>query len=128
MKDFFNVDKLWNKMMAVIGTPIIVFMALVTCGATAGFTPVAMSMFFAFGVLCGAPNVPWGVCETLIGLPLFMVLRDWFLVPLNLPFFGTFKWWGHQTACAGTISIILVMMLMHLVVSLATKNKHKKSA
>lgn len=126
MNNLLNVNKKWNRLMELIGTPVTVFIFLSWCNYTVGITPVSMSIFFIIGVLFGSPNFVLAICESVLGVPFLMIFRTWFLIPINLPFLAEpFSWWNQQTACAGIVTIVFIMFMVKLVVTISGKMVEK---
>ena len=122
MKSLLSVDKNWNRLMEVIGTPTMVFISLSWCSYKFGINSYSMSICFALAVLFGSTNFYLAICEAVLGIPFLLIFREWFLKPINLPFLAEpFTWFDEQTACAGVATIIFIMLMVKFVVKLSGK-------
>lgn len=123
MKSIFSVNKKWNQLMGIIGTPVAVFICLSWCDASIGITTISMLIFFAIGIMLTSPNFILGVIESIVGGFILIWARKIFLIPIPL-FWSSepFRWFDHQTACAGVATIIFVMGLFKLLF-MATTNE-----
>ncbi len=86
MKNLLSVNKQWNRLMEIIGTPIMVFILLSWCSYTIGINVYSMCICFTLAVLFGSPNFYLAICESILGIPFLMMFREWFLIPINLQF------------------------------------------
>lgn len=122
MKSLLSVDKNWNRLIEVIGTPTMVFISLSWCSYKFGINSYSMSICFALAVLFGSPNFYLAICEAVLGIPFLMIFRGWFLKPIDLPFLAEpFTWWDEQTACAGITTILFIMGMVKLVTKISKK-------
>ena len=122
MKSLLSVDKNWNRLMEVIGTPTMVFISLSWCSYKFGINSYSMSICFALAVLFGSPNFYLAMCEAVLGIPFLMIFREWFLKPISLPFLAkSFTWWDEQTACSGVATILFIMGMVKLVIKISKK-------
>ena len=122
MKNLLSVNKQWNRLMEIIGTPIMVFILLSWCSYTIGINVYSMCICFTLAVLFGSPNFYLAICESILGIPFLMIFREWFLIPINLPILETpFTWCGEQTACAGVATILFIMWMVKIVIKISNK-------
>lgn len=126
MKSLLSVNKQWNRLMEIIGTPAMVFISLSWCSYKFGINSYSMSICFALAVLFGSPNFYLAICESILGIPFLMIFREWFLKPISLPFLAKpFTWWDEQSACAGVATILFIMWMVKIVIKLSNKIAEK---
>ncbi len=123
MKSLLSVNKQWNRLMEIIGTPIMVFISLSWCISTFGTNSLAIGICFTVAVLLVSINFWLALVEAILGLIILLSFsRELFLIPIKLPFLAQpFTWWNQQTACAGTATIIFVMFIVKIVVTISSK-------
>lgn len=107
-----NMDALWNRIMAVIGGPFLIFIFMRYLESTnGGFTIARIVVFFFLGVMIMSPTFLEGIVSSILSYVVFSAVRPWFLKGL----FG-FLWWNHQTAFAAAVSVAFVNLVFFLVV------------
>ena len=126
-KNILDVNKKWNRLMGMLGTPIIVFIFLSWCTNTLEINnTILICFFFAVSMLIGATNFILAVCETVLGIPFLLMFREWFLVPRKIPFVSvSFNWWGQQTAFAGLAAFAVIMIMLKIVLAIIDKTAEK---
>lgn len=119
MKSLLDVSEKWNRLIDKFGTFATVFVFLSWCTYSIGTNPIALSISFTIGILIGAPNVILAICESVLGIPLLLMIRETFLIPISLPFFEKpFTWWNQQTACAGFATFAIIRLLLWITIKI----------
>lgn len=107
-----NMDALWNRIMAILGAPWLVFIFMRYIEVTTGYntSTVKIVVYFFLGVMIMAPTFLEAVISSFLSYLIFITIRPWFIAGL----FG-FTWWDHQTAFAAGISVALGNLIISLI-------------
>ena len=74
---------------------------------------IALSIFLFIGVFCANASFSrYTLCKALLGVVFFLLLREIFLLPI--PLSKPFTWWNQQSACCGTISVLVSTYLVEM--------------
>lgn len=122
MKSLLDVSEKWNRLIDKFGSYITVFIFLSWCTYVVGTNPISLSISFAVGVLIGSRNLILAICESMLGIPLLLMFRDLFLIPISFPFVETkFTWFNQQTACAGIAAFLAIRLILGISIKISTK-------
>lgn len=108
-----NMDAIWNRIMAVLGAPWLVFIFMRYIEVTTGYntSTVKIVVYFFLGVMIMAPTFLEAVISSFLSYLIFIIIRPWFIIG----FFG-FQWWNHQTACAAACAVGVANIIISLIV------------
>ena len=109
MSNTFN--NTWNRIMALIGGPFVMYIFLKHVELTSGFgDQTRLLIYFVLAVLFASAAPFEGILGGVLAWGLFRLLRPIFLAG----FFG-FNWWGSQTAFAGVAALAFVNFFIWIV-------------
>ena len=116
------VDDLWNRVMAVLGGPVLAFIFMRYVEATTGYTQIRTIVFFILAVLIVSPTFLEGIGCSILSFFIFTGIRKFFLAG----FFG-FNWWGHETAIAAAVAVGFVNLIVFFIILSRTGIQTKKT-
>ena len=103
----------WNRIMAEVGMPLTVFVYL--SWYTTLFVPntIALAIVYALAVIVTSNDVKSGCLTSAIGIIIFLFLRNYFVIPINLPFLKQpFCWLNQQSGAAGFAATLIVKLFL----------------
>lgn len=114
------MKKLIKKIFSIqtLKTLLTVFIFLSWYVNTFSGNTIVLSVFLFIAVFC--TNVPfsrYALCKAILGIVFFLLFREFFLTPNTLfsLLSEPFTWWNQQSACCGTVSVFVSILLVELI-------------
>ena len=103
----------WNRIMATLGMPLTVFVYL--SWYTMLFIPnqIPLAVVYALAVIITSNDVKSGCLTAAMGIIIFLPLRNYFIIPINISFLKQpFCWFNQQSGAAGCVATIIVKIFL----------------